>query len=134
MAREELESAAKDWLTKHRRAIDDGPGIPPQLVSDLADFAEAHAAQVGVIAVKRADNVPDGEMTEAEAALLAREMARTTAAAADLVLHPGAPPAPTDAQIAAWIERNPKAFADWAAKQARTAVPAKPAPRRRTTR
>jgi hypothetical protein len=39
--------------------------------------------------------------------------------------------APTDEQIAAWIERNPKAFADWAAKQARISGTA---PARRRTR
>jgi AAA+ superfamily predicted ATPase len=41
------------------------------------------------------------------------------------------PPAPTDEQIAAWIERNPKAFADWAAKQVKVAAPT---PTRRRTR
>ena len=39
--------------------------------------------------------------------------------------------APTDEQIAAWIERNPKAFADWAARQVKVAAPAT-ATRRRT--
>jgi hypothetical protein len=51
------------------------------------------------------------------------------------------PPAPTDAQIAAWIERNPAKFEAWVRKQDRINgapppfdAPAKPAPRRRTTR
>jgi hypothetical protein len=42
-------------------------------------------------------------------------------------------PAPTDEQVAAWIERNPKAFADWAARQVKVTTTAT-ATRRRTTR
>jgi hypothetical protein len=76
-------------VRRHRDLSDDFTRALPGLLDDLEAIDAAHAVPTGVIKV-------DGEMTEAEAALLAREMARTTEAAADLVLRPGAPvkPAP----------------------------------------
>jgi hypothetical protein len=111
-------------IRRHRDLSDDFTRALPGLLDDLEAIDAAHAEPSGWIKV-------DGELTEAEAALLADGIREQTREAAAVLL---APAAPTDAQIAAWIERNPKAFADWAAKQARTAVPAKPATQRRPAR
>ena len=60
---------------------------------------------------------------------------------ADGLLVRTLPGPPDDAAVEAWIERNPQAFADWAAKQARVngtdgrpgTTPRRPAARRKAT-
>lgn len=66
----------------------------------------------------------DAEITEEQAAELRRQLDEAVMAQSAAV--------PTDDQLAAWVERNPKAFADWAAKQARISGAAPT--RRRTAR
>jgi hypothetical protein len=80
-------------IRRHRDLSDDFTRALPGLLDEMEAIDEAH-------------NLSEMPRTGAEAA----EWARPAQAERS---------APTDAQIAAWIERNPKAFADWAAKQNR---------------
>lgn len=98
---------------RYRDLSDNFTRALPGLLDELETIDEAHnlseLPRTGAEAAKWAQpahaGAADGEMTEAEAALLAREMGRTTALAAELL-------APTE----------------------QAATPAKPATRRRTAR
>jgi hypothetical protein len=57
--RDQLKAEFREMVRKSRRAIDEGfePGIE-RMLDAMADAAERHAAEVGVIAVKREDDLP----------------------------------------------------------------------------
>ena len=65
---------------RHRDLADDFSRGLPLLLDDLDAIDQEHA-----------ERAADGEMTEADAALLAREMGRTREAAAELVQQPAKP-------------------------------------------
>jgi hypothetical protein len=112
-------------IRRHRDLADDFTRALPLLLDDLDAIDEAHGLD-GIVKF-------EGELTEEQIAEFREKWESRHA--------------PTDDQLAAWVERNPKAFADWAAKQARVSVgrtppvpvsdkppKAPPATRRRTTR
>jgi hypothetical protein len=104
-------AALRRW---HRDMGDNFTAVLPRVLDDLDAIDRAQVPGGIVPAV----------MTDEEAAKFAEQWTAIPKDGRPTVIPP-----PTDEQIAAWIERNPKAFADWAAKQVKVATPV-----RRTTR
>lgn len=111
------DARAAALIRRHRDLADDFTRTLPLLLDALDAIDREHVPD-GIIKF-------EGELTPEQEAEFRAEFYKRAET-------PPEPPAPTDAQIAAWVERNPKAFADWAARQARTAGTAPT--RRRTTR
>jgi hypothetical protein len=112
--RDERAAALKRW---HRDMGDNFTAVLPCVLDDLDAIDQA---QPGIVL-----NF-SGELTEEETAKLRAQFKEAVNSQPVTVMPPEAP---TDDQIAAWIERNPKAFADWTAKQVKVTTT-----RRRTAR
>lgn len=106
MTREELDRAHEAVTVRHRRMLEDNfKAHLPVWLDELGAIAEQYARDLGD--EHRGEHVPESVPPLTSMPLVVLET------------PPVAPAAPTDAEIEAWIERNPQALADWAAKQAR---------------
>lgn len=98
--RDERAAVLRRW---HRDMGDNFTAVLPRVLDDLDAIDRAQVP--GPIK-------PARKLTHAEADELARQWTANS--------EGGQPPAPTDEQVAAWVEAHPQEFADWAARQAKT--------------
>ena len=62
MNRDQYAAAVTPLLTAHRRRLEEDPArFMPELVDELWKVADQHAADTGVIAVRREDDAPSPE-------------------------------------------------------------------------